>query len=92
MSRLMTYRTRLACLLAALLTLLGAGKQQRAFERIWIKLEQRYAGDVARENALRLADYRVAIGARVLDAASNVAAPSSCPSRPSPFRGHHQYP
>ncbi len=48
MSRLMTYRTLLACLLAALLALLVAGQQQRAFERIWFKLEQRYGGDVAR--------------------------------------------
>lgn len=80
MSRLMTYRTLLACLLAALLALLVAGQQQRAFERIWFKLEQRYGGDVARENALRLADYRVDIEARVLG-----ASPTSrrCPSTPA---------
>ena len=35
MSRLMTHRTLLVCLLAALLALLVAGQQQRAFERIW---------------------------------------------------------
>ncbi|EPK1299543.1 SdiA-regulated domain-containing protein, partial [Pseudomonas aeruginosa] len=83
MSRLMTYRTLLACLLAALLALLVAGQQQRAFERIWFKLEQRYGGDVARENALRLADYRVDIEARVLGAESNVSALSFDPSRRS---------
>ena len=81
MSRLMTYRTLLACLLAALLALLVAARQ-RAFERIWFKLEQRYGGDVARENALRLADYRVDIEARV-GAESNVSALSFDPSRRS---------
>ena len=59
------------------------GQQQRAFERIWFKLEQRYGGDVARENALRLADYRVDIEARVLGAESNVSALSFDPSRRS---------
>ncbi|MBH9345826.1 YjiK family protein [Pseudomonas aeruginosa] len=83
MSRLVSYRVVLACLLAALSAALVAAQQQRTFERIWFKLEQRH-GDVAgRERALGLADFRVDIEARVLGAEANVSALSFDPDRRS---------
>ena len=59
-----TMATALACLLVA--AAITAGAQQRLFEQVWFRLEQRFSSEEAQGQALWLPDYHVTIDAKPL--------------------------
>ncbi|MBF8639212.1 SdiA-regulated domain-containing protein [Pseudomonas luteola] len=75
--------TALACLLVA--AAITAGAQQRLFEQVWFRLEQRFSSEEAQGQALWLPDYHVTIDAKPLGNDENMSALTFDASRQTLF-------
>lgn len=78
-----TMATALACLLVA--AAITAGAQQRLFEQVWFRLEQRFSSEEAQGQALWLPDYHVTIDAKPLGNDENMSALTFDASRQTLF-------
>ncbi|WP_313727584.1 SdiA-regulated domain-containing protein [Pseudomonas sp.] len=78
-----TMATALACLLVA--AAITAGAQQRLFEQVWFRLEQRFSSKEAQGQALWLPDYHVTIDAKPLGNDENMSALTFDASRQTLF-------
>jgi len=78
-----TMATALACLLVA--AAITAGAQQRLFEQVWFRLEQRFSSEEAQGQALWLPDYHITIDAKPLGNDENMSALTFDASRQTLF-------